>query len=480
MLYNFGKELIIPNMNIVLINPNPAGKGLNEATVEPPLGLAYISAVLENHQFKNKIIDANALRLTNKEILREIPADTKLIGLYLNSFSYTNCQKLVKRIKAERKNSIIILGGPLPSAADSFQLLKEIEVNGLIRGEGEYSFLGIAKNIRENRLPFEGELSGLTYLKSADEIISNPVERISDLDNLPFPAFHLLPPFSTYKTRSRKRPVAAMITSRGCPFECTFCSKDIFKRMVTYRSASNILKEIDFLVKNYGVRQIDILDDNFASNKARFVEILDGIIEKNYGLALNFQSGIRTENIDEAILIKMKKAGVYKLAFGIESADENVLRIHKKRLDLKKVEAVVKKAKELGFVVYGFFIIGLLGETEEAFEKTLAFAKKCDFDIANFCMAVPFINTELYNMVKQRGRFLVDTSRNIDVGFFGGQVFFEYDNYTKEDILKRYQKAYKEFYSFKKQLKILLTIRSLSELAWTKDAAISVIKGIFK
>lgn len=467
-------------MDAVLINPNPAGKGLNSATIEPPLGLAYIAGVLEKNNFQCKIIDANVLGLGYEKILEEIPENTKLVGLYLNSFSYKSCQELAKIIRTERKNSLIILGGPLPSVADSAQLLNEIDCDGLVRGEGEYSVLGIMKNIRENRFPFEGNLSGLTYFNKNNEIISHPVERISNLDLLPFPAFHLLPPLRAYKTRSRKIPVAAIVTSRGCPFECSFCSKDIFKRIATYRSAKNVLAEIDFLVKNYGIRQVDILDDNFALNKPRFLEILDGLIERKYDLALNFQSGIRTENIDEEVLKRMKKAGVYKLAFGIESADENVLNIHKKRLNLKKVEEIVKKAKEMGFVVYGFFIIGLPGETEEAFEKTLSFAKKLDFDVANFCMAIPFVNTELYAMVKERGRFLVDTTRNIDSGFYAGKVFFEYDNYTKEDILKRYKKAYKEFYSFKKQIKILLAIRSLNELNWVKEAALGVFNNLFR
>ncbi len=473
-------EQIFSDMDAVLINPNPSGKGLNEATIEPPLGLAYIAAVLEKNGFLCKIIDANALSLDYQKILEKIPIGTKLVGLYLNSFSYKSCQELIKKIKAERKKSLVILGGPVPSGADSNQLLKEMGCDGLIKGEGEFAVLVIMENIKKNLPPFEGKISGLTYLKANNGLVSNPVERISDLDSLPFPAFHLLPPFGAYKTRSRKSPVAAIITSRGCPFLCTFCSKDIFKKMVTYRSAKNVLEEIDFLVKNYGIRQIDILDDNFALNKARFVEILNGLIERNYDLALNFQSGIRAENVDEAILVKMKKAGVYKLAFGIESADENVLKINKKGLNLEKIEDVVKKAKKMGFVVYGFFIIGLPGETEEAFEKTLAFAKKLDFDVANFCMATPFINTELYEMVKTKGNFLVDTTKNIDVGFYGGKVFFEYGDSKQEDILKRYQKAYKEFYSFKKQLKILLAIRSLSELAWVKNAGLSVLRGIFK
>jgi radical SAM superfamily enzyme YgiQ (UPF0313 family) len=464
-------------MDIVLINPNPGGTGLNDATISPPLGLAYIASLLEQNNFKCKIIDANLLDLSNDEIFELIPNKTRLIGFYLNSFSYSAVQNLTKQIRTTRRNSLILMGGPLPSAADPSDLLKEIECDGLIRGEGEYSVLKIMENIRDNKFHFEGDISGLCYFKSDNEMISNPVQRILDLDKLPFPAFHLLPPFKTYKTRARKSPVGSIITSRGCTFDCTFCSKDIFQRRVTYRSAENVLDEIDYLVKKYGVRQIDIMDDNFAMKKSRFIDILDGIIERNYGIALNFQLGIRTEILNEELFRKMKKAGVYKLGFGIESVDENVLELHKKRLDVKKLEEAVKMAKEMKFVVYGFFIVGLVGETEEGFEKTLAFAKKLNLDVANFCMAIPFVNTELYRMVKERGHFLINTSRNIDVGFYGGEVFYEYDNYKKEDILNRYQKAYNEFYSFGKKLKVLLTVRSLSELHWLINAMFFVLKS---
>ena len=175
----------------------------------------------------------------------------------------------------------------------------------------------------------------------------------------------------------------------------------------------------------------------------------------------------------------MKKAGIYKLAFGIESADSEVLRICRKKLDLKKLEEVVNIANKMGFLVYGFFIIGLPGETEVSFRRTLEFAHRLKLDVANFCMAVPFPGTELFNMVKKKGRFLIDTSHNIDTGFYGGNVFYEYDNQKREDILRRYQVAYREFYSVGKKLQLLLSIRSFSELIWLWNAANFVIKGLF-
>jgi radical SAM superfamily enzyme YgiQ (UPF0313 family) len=466
-------------MDVVLINPAATGTGINEATVEPPLGLAYIAAVLEENSFKCKIIDQNIFCLPNIKILDEIPDDTKIVGFFMNSFLYNAVKELTYLIKEKNKNIIVLVGGPTPTAVPE-TVLKDIGCDGVIRGEGEYAVAKIMQNIKEGLSPFDSEVSGAVYYGEDKSIITNPIKRITDLDTLPFPAFHLLPPLSKYKSRSRKTPIAPIVTSRGCPYSCTFCSKDIYQRIVTFRSAQNVLNEIDFLVNKYKIRQLDILDDNFSQNRKRLEAILDGIIKKNYGLAINMQSGIRTESLDESILKKFKKAGVFKLAFGIESADENVLRLHKKMLKLGKVEETVKIAKKLGFIVYGFFIIGLPGETNEGFKKTMAFAEKLDLDIANFCMAIPFVGTELYKMIEDKGRFLVDTSKNIDSGFYDGTVFFIYDNYTEEDLLKRYKMAYKKFYSFGKQLKVLFSIRSISEFIWVSEAFWSIMQGMFK
>jgi len=465
-------------MSVVLINPFPNGVGLNDATIEPPLGLAYMASMLEQRGFVCSIIDANALKLDLWQVMQVIPRDTKLIGFYINSFSYNSVRELATICRASLPEAVVLLGGPLASAIPH-QLLSEIPCHGLIRGEGEYAVVRVMENIIRGKPPLDTETPNAVFCDpESREIILNPIVRIKDLDKLPFPAYHLLPPLKVYKSRSRKKPMAAIVTSRGCPHQCIFCSKDVFQRQITFRSAANVLAEIDSLVERYGIRQIDILDDNFTQKRSHVEEILDGLLERNYELALNLQSGIRTEIVDHDLLSKMKKAGVYKLAFGIESADPEVLRICRKKLDLKKVEKVIETAKKMGFLVYGFFIIGLPGETEEAFARTLEFTRRMDFDVANFCMAVPFVGTELYRMVEAGGRFLVDTTHNIESGFYGGNVFYEHGDLREADIQRRYKIAYSEFYSLSKSLRILAKIRSWTEFCWYFNAASFVLKGI--
>ena len=462
----------------IFINPFPGGAGLNEATILHPLGLAYMAAVLEKNGYQAKIIDANVEGLTTEDVIKRIPPGSSFIGISLNSFSYDSVLEIAKAIKDASPESFIVLGGPLPSASPEM-ILQEFPCHGIVRGEGELAVLKIVNNINSNTSPLDSQVPGAVFYDNSGQLVMNPLERIHDLDTLPFPAYHLLPPLKKYKVRSRQKPTASIITTRGCAYQCVFCSKDIFQRKVTFRSAENVLEEIDFLVTHYGVRQIDILDDNFMMKKDRVEAILDGLIKRDYGLSFNLQSGIRSEQVDEKILFKMKKVGFYKLGFGVESADPVVLKIVKKKLDLNHLFEVAQMAKKIGFEVYGFFIIGLPGETEESYNRTIEFARKVDFDIANFTMAIPFVGTELFKMVENSGTFFVDTTKNINEGFYAGKVFYEYGDMKKEDVLRRYKMAYKEFYTLKKRLKLLFRIRSLDELSWFWDSAKFVLKGIF-
>ncbi|KKO11352.1 hypothetical protein LCGC14_0018330 [marine sediment metagenome] len=467
-------------VDAVFVNPSTHGTGLNDATVLPPLGLAYMAAVLEANNFSCAIIDANVLQLESPDVLSRIPQQARFIGFYMNSFSFREVSHLVQLCRRERPEAVVVVGGPLASASPEM-VLNEIPCHGLIRGEGEYATLRMMENIARGAPAFDPEVSGGVYRDDHNgQTVMNPIERIDDLDQIPFPAYHLLPPLKTYRARTRKSPGAAIVTSRGCAHDCIFCSKDIFQRRVTFHSADSVLADIDRLVNEFGARQIDILDDNFLQKPSRAVKILDGLIERDYGLALNLQSGIRTEGLDRPFLQKMKQAGVYKLAFGIESADPNVLEICHKKLDLEKAERAIRLAKDVGFIVYGFFIIGLPGETDEAFERTMDFARRVDFDVSNFCMATPFIGTELYRMIEAEGRFLVDMTRNIDMGFYAAQAFYEYRDQTAEDMQQRYRRAYREFYTFRKKLKIVMSIRSWSELRWFISAVWFVLKGTLR
>ena len=468
-------------IEIIFVNPYPENAyGINKGTIEPPLGIGYLAAIAEENSVSCKIIDANVLRIKTDDLFFEIKKyKPKIVGISLNLYSYQVSLKLTDMIKEAFGQIVVILGGATPSSTP-LKTINACKADAVVVGEGEETFREIIDNYKKEK-PLFKDVNGLVYKDRGEIVKNNPRDFIKDIDKIPFPAYHLFPDFNIYKRRARKNPVAPLLTSRGCPYQCVFCSKDVFKNVCRMRSPENLIKEIDMLVKRYGVRQIDILDDNFTINKNRTERILDLIIERDYNLYFNLQSGIRTENLDQNIINKMKRAKIWKVSIGIESGDYLMLKKIKKHLDLNRALEIASMIKKAGIELYGFFMVGLPGDTPEKMQKTIDFAIKMDPDIANFCITIPFPGTELYDMVKREGRFLITVDDGINTGFYANEVFYELENMDKMMVLKYYKKAINDFYFRpRKILRLLTRIRSKDEFKWFFDTGFSVIKNLWK
>ena len=465
-------------INIVFVNPCPKAGGINEATIEPPMGLAYMSAVLENNKFTCSILDANVLRLdihqTIKEIVKKRP---DIVGISANIITASAANQIAKRIKEQLPSLLVIVGGPYPTSSP-LECLQESQVDMVVIGEGEETMLDIAEKWRNNKKNIN-EVSGIAYLKKNKVYFTPKRQLISDINKLPLPAYHLLPNLNLYKTRARAKPVASIFTSRGCPFQCVYCSSNIFGKKYRMRSSQNVLIEIDYLVKNFKVKQIDILDDNFTLDQKRTAEILDGIILRKYHLAINLQSGVRADKVDLNLIRKMKEAGVFKIPFGVETGDKKILKRIKKNLDLKAVIKATQWAKQEGLTTYGFFMFGLPGDNAKSMQKTIDFAIKMDPDIAHFGITIPFPGTELYKETDKQGSFLIPILNGLNLGFESGKVFYLLPGMDQKQIIKFYKKAYRDFY-FRpvKMIKTIMSIKSLYELKWIIQASISMISNL--
>lgn len=458
----------------LLINPKPIAIGINEATIEVPLGILYIASFLESKGYNCGVIDANAVALSESEVIKKIFEISPLaIGISANAFTYRAALSYARQIKRINPAMPVILGGPQPTAAPEL-CLEEGFVDAVVVKEGEFAAYKIMENLKSQRHPFK-DVDGVLYKDNA-RILRIPFQkRITDIDKLPFPAYHLLPALKYYKSRIRKWPFMGIITSRGCPFQCSFCSKDVFGNEVTFRSPLNVISEIEFLVKHKGIRQIDILDDNFTLDKDRCAKICDLIIKKSFKIAINLQSGVRADNIDRELILLLKRAGVFKIAFGVESGDENTLKRIKKDISLEKILQVNQWARRAGMITVGFFMVGLPYETKESAEKTIDFVKKMNPHIANFMIAIPFYGTALYNLIEKDGKFIMDTKNGVSSGFYGKGVFFELGDFKQEDIEHFYKKAYKNFYfRLSKIIDLLGSLRSPKELIWLLRAGVSI------
>ncbi|MBW2974144.1 radical SAM protein, partial [Candidatus Woesearchaeota archaeon] len=257
---------------------------------------------------------------------------------------------------------------------------------------------------------------------------------------------------------------------------------NIFGSRFRKRSPENIIEEIDILVKKYKVRQIDILDDNFTLDIGWAEQVLDLIIGRKYNLYITFPNGLRADRLNRDLVHKMKLAGVYKGGIGIETGDKKVMRLIKKNLDLDKVVQAIKWLRKEKITVFGFFMLGLPGETRSTMKKTIDFAVRSNPHIANFAVTIPMPGTELYEIIKKKGRFIKDNSSNLSRGYYTiDSGYYELGGLKSRDIKRCQRKAYISFY-FRpsKVFEFFSLIRSWRELRWTITTALPLVQSIFK
>jgi len=466
-------------MKIVLINPNcSTAKGINKATIEPPLGIGYLATYLKREGFESEVIDANILQLSEVEVYKRIDKDVKIVGISFNIISAIAAFKLVKYLKPEFPGVIFMAGGPYPSSMPD-NCLDGNYFDAVCMGEGEEVLLKIARNIENNKMnPFE-DVNGVSY-RHEDNIIKNPPQKlIGDLDSLPIVDLGLFPSLLLYKSRARAKPVGVILTSRGCPYQCVYCNKNIFFATYRLRSVNNVITEIEQQIDRFGIKQIDFLDDNLTLNVNYANNLFDEIIDKKFNLHINLQNGVRADLLNENLIRKMKRAGVFKVSIGVETGDSGMQKRIKKYLDLDKVIEATKLFKKYGIRVYGNFMFGLPYDTESSMQKTLDFAIKMNPDIANFMITIPLPGTELYELVKSKGTFFEDPENGVARGFYGGKIYYTLDGMDTELVSLFYKKSYKKFYyNPRKIFEILKNANSIHELKWIYDAGIEVFKSI--
>ena len=403
-------------MKALLINP-PGGyiAARWEESSLPFLGLGYLAAYLETHGVECGILDAHALRLKLSDIhkyLRESRPD--VVGVTFTTENRFVGFDAVKAIRAALPDAIITAGGPHVSAAADDTLRHLPELDFIIRGEGEESLLQLVRQIE-----FGGGLesvSGLSYRMDGD-VANNPLgDFIPDLDTLPFPARHLMP-MDKYRYTVEipgKGKVKALniMTSRGCPFDCSFCaSPRMWGRRYRSRSPENVLAEIDELVNKYGAKALWIFDDTFTVERKRTIAICEGMIERFPGI--NWLCEIRVDTVDRELLALMQKAGCFCVAFGVESGSQRIIdESIGKRIEIEQVRQVVSWCRELKLQYNPFMILSHPGETEEDARETMRFIREWKTDGAPVSLAIMHIypGTRIETIAREKGILQKDFS----------------------------------------------------------------------
>lgn len=414
----------------------------------PPLGISYIASNLEKHGIKVKIIDSPNLGLSHKGVLSQVKRfKPDFVGISVTMQSYKSAKKHLEQFKAALPNCIFVFGGPIVTF-ESDKIMKDCrELDFCVRGEGEETMLDLIQTLTAKKSL--KKVSGLTW-KHEGKIIRNPDRAlIPDLDQLPYPAFHLLP-MKEYQGSANfggGKPFATIIGTRGCIFQCSFCAAAIMWRGQRRRKVNNILDEIEMLVKKYRIRFLHFPDDLFIANKAFVKSFCQGMIERKYNKIITWSCNGRVDLTDREILNNLKQAGCDCVFYGIESGNQKILDAIDKRIKLSQIRKTVKTTHEAGLRVSGSFLIGYPGETKKTIEQTVNLAIELDFDYASFHLVVPYPGTRLYKQCLENGWLLSHNWEDYVLDVYGepNQSVIKLKHIPHEELIKLYRWANKRF-----------------------------------
>lgn len=462
-------------MRVLLVNPNYrnvyAYIGNQDITpIFPPMGIAYIAAFLRENGISVDILDANALALSFTEIKQFIEGhkDIEYVGIT----AVTNTIEEAGEIAKLCCPSIKVVVGGYHSSALPRQTLEEFpRVDIVVRGEGEITMLELVSG-----KPLD-QIRGISYREN-HEIVDNPLrEHISNVEVLPFPARDLLPLDKYASFGAKRTPLAHILSERGCPFSCIFCIDHLVHgKKFRYRSPEDIVREIEFLMQEYGVKEIDFIDDNFTLLPNRVERFCDLLISRgiNKELLWRCSNGVRIDKITPSLLKSMRRAGCYMVSLGIESGNTQILTNIKKRIKLDQVEMAVKWCQEAGIETRGLFMLGNLGDDRQTMEDTINFAKKLDLDSATFHITIPFPMTEYWRIIKEEGELFPNSWKDYTPY---KKVTFKHGSLTPELLLEMQRKAYRGFYLRPRYMfRKFLQVRSLKQLR----LAIAFGKGVLR
>jgi anaerobic magnesium-protoporphyrin IX monomethyl ester cyclase len=357
--------------------------------VFPPLSLAYVAAILERSGHQVIVVDIAAQRLSLPQVIRKIKEfSPHLLGFTITTPLFHQNLSWIKKIKRDIEVPVIVGGvhvGLYPAETMSYR-----EIDFAMRGDVEAS-LPEFMDAFVGRNNFD-RINGLCFRRGSETVVNEQRSYAVDLNDIPFPARHLLPNDAYYSIVSRKKNFTAMITSRGCAFSCIFCDQG--RRQPLLRSAANVAEELEECYHTYGIREVDFFDPSFAIDKLRVIEICKQI--RNRAIDIIWSLRTRIDTVDEELLDEMSRSGCVRIMYGIESADPAILHTLRKYVDIAHIRKIIRLTTQKGIEAFGFFTVGNPGDTRETIKKTIAFARKSALIHAQFTRLTAFPGTELY------------------------------------------------------------------------------------
>lgn len=414
-------------------------------TSYPPVGILSMAAVLKENYYSVNYIDADVLRLSVEDVIVRLKnTPSRCLGVTVNVSHVRFVDKYVIKIQEEFPDLVIILGGPyITSKKDSiFEDFPNIKY--AVIGEGEYAILDFMQFL-DNKLPIS-KVRNLVYQDFDKHVKTNKVERIENLDALPLPDYTLIEDMIHLYTApdpSIAKPSIEIMCSRGCPYNCTFCSSPIsWGKKTTFRSIDSIIEEIKYLKKTINVKEVFFVDDTFNLNHKWFYELCNRIIEEGLSQDIFYKAPFRlNKNLLNLDILKLaKKANFWMIFYGVESGNEEMLRNMNKNLTIKEIKRGFKLTRKAGLASLASFMIGNIGETENTVKDSIKLIKKIKPDYGGVGIAAPFPGTKLYYYAKENNFILNDNFKEYQ---FGDSIL-KTEKLSIDDIIKLHIKMEEE------------------------------------
>ena len=409
-------------MKFSFLNPSPSPDTPDMVvTAWPPLGMLYCAGVLMNEGIEVSILDQAASRLSLRQTLDWVKReDPDILGISALSSAAREAPKIAELVKAENPNVVIVFGNYHATFNAERILGKYSSVDVIVRGEGEYTSLELAKCLGEGG--DLGDVKGIAFRKDGRVVLTPDRPLIKDIDVLPFPDRDLVGASyscAIYDVRVASKKFSTMVSSRGCPFQCCFCGCRKFARGVWRpRSVENIVEELEFL-QSQGYEQFLFVDDNFTLNTKRVVRFCREL--RRRGLDVEWFCDSRVDNCGFDMFREMVRSGCKVVYFGIESANQRILDYYRKGITPDMAEGAVRKARRAGIdVIVGSFIFGAPDETRREIENTLKFVGKLDIDVPQLNVLGAFRGTDLWSDLVAKG--FVDEDKYWETGVYVPKV----------------------------------------------------------
>jgi len=403
----------LDHKKILLVHPLGYGSEAAERDISrktnimPPLGLASLAAYLEQEGITASIIDCyahpDAMPLIRQTLTDERPA---FIGFSCTTSTFLDGVKIAVMAKNLLPGIQTVFGGAHVSALKERILESYPEIDFIVAGEGEETLYQLISSNGEN----PDSITGLVYRDATGPVFTGHRKTILDLDSLPLPSYEKLAGYpDRYKLpifNYPKAPNTSCISSRGCPYACSYCDRSVFRRSFRYNSAAYLFAHLTYLKERFGIRHINFYDDQFTFNRQRVEDFCNLLI--NSPLGMTFNCAVRAEHIDFELLRLMKAAGCWMISLGIETGDENLLAQHRQNANLDMLADKIRLIHKAGIRTKGLLMMGLPGETEQSIQRSMDYVFSLPVDDFNLSKFTPFPGSPLYKNIHTLGTFEED------------------------------------------------------------------------